>query len=325
MLDNSGVKPGADDSGRPTANGRHSSAAKATSADIESQPRLQDAGWTKDRLWRRYRFAIITTINLAVFFAIWEVLGRTNAIGPTVAFPSFGEMLDALRVGWIGKPGFDGPDNLLDNGIIATNFWITLKVYTVGMLISVVLGIPLGLAMGGSKWVDALLSPYVWTLSSLPRIAVYPILVLLPFIGIGEGSPIKYVLIILTAIFPIIINTWAGVKTTDRSLLSAARVFGASRIQTYRKVVLPFTLPFVVSGVQLALGRGLVGAVVAEFLSGANKDGGLGWLIFRSAAAFNAPLTYASLFTLAIFALVLVQGTRSFEARVAPWRSAPVN
>ena len=175
--------------------------------------------------------------------------------------------------------------------------------------------------MGGSKWVDALMSPYVWTLSSLPRIAVFPILVLLPFIGIGSGSPIKHIIIILTAIFPVIINTWAGVKTTDPSLVSAARVFGASRWQINMKVVMPFTLPFIVSGIQLSLGRGLIGAVVAEFLSGANRDGGIGWLIFRSAAAFNASLTYAALFTLSIFALVLVQGTRSFETRVAPWRA----
>ena len=321
MLDNTDTETESNHPHKSSSAETRSGRVSAIGSDIESKPRLRDAGWTRDRLWRRYRYAIVTVINLAVFFAVWEVLGRTNTIGPTVAFPSFSEMFDALRIGWIGKPGFEGPENLLDNGIIATNFWITLKVYTVGMLISIALGIPLGLAMGGSKWVDALLSPYVWTLSSLPRIAVYPILVLMPFIGIGEGSPIKYILIILTAIFPIIINTWAGVKTTDRSLISAAQVFGASRIQTYRKVVLPFTLPFVVSGVQLSLGRGLVGAVVAEFLSGANKDGGLGWLIFRSAAAFNAPLTYASLFTLAIFALVLVQGTRSFEAKVAPWPS----
>lgn len=299
--------------------------AAATPPSAAAAPRITDAKWTWRRIWRRYRFGIVTVINLTVFFSLWEVLGRTGAIGPSVVFPSFTEMLEALRIGWIGKPGFDGPQNLLDNNIIAINFWETLKVYTVSMLISIVLGIPLGLAMGGSKWVDAILSPYVWTLSALPRIAVFPVLVLLPFIGIGRGSPIKYIVIILTAIFPIIINTWAGVKTTDRSLLAAARVFGASKIQQYRKVVLPFTLPFVVSGIQLSLGRGLIGAVVAEFLSGASTRGGLGWLIFRSAAAFNAPLTYASLFTLAIFALILVQGTRSFEARVAPWRASQMS
>ncbi len=290
-------------------------------------PRLTDAGWTWRRIWRRYQFAIVSTISVACFFTVWEVLGRTGAIGPSVVFPSFTEMFEALRIGWIGDPDFEGPKNLLDDYVIAVNFWETLKIYTVSMLISIVIGIPVGLAMGGSKWIDAILSPYVWTLSALPRIAIIPVLVLVPFIGIGKGSPIKFIVIILTAVFPIIINTWSGVKTTDRSLLAAAKVFGASRIQQYRKVVLPFTLPFIVSGIQLGLGRGLVGAVVAEALSGApeNTRGGLGWLIFRSAANFNAPLTYASLFTLSMFALILVQGTRSFEARVAPWRASDLS
>ncbi len=293
----------------------------ATSESADGAPRITDAKWTWSRLWRRSRFTIITVINLAVFFTLWEIAGRNNWIGPTVVFPSFTEMLEALRIGWIGKPGFEGPENLLDNHVIAINFWETVKVYSVSMVIAIALGIPLGLAMGGSRWVEAILSPYIWTFSALPRIAVFPVLVLLPFVGIGKGSPIKYIIIILTAIFPVIINTWSGVKTVDRSLLSAARVFGASRVQLYRKVVLPFTLPFVVSGIQLSLGRGLIGAVVAEFLSGANREGGLGWLVFRSAAAFNAPLTYASLFTLAVFALILVQGTRSAETRIAPWRA----
>ena len=122
-------------------------------------------------------------------------------------------------------------------------------------------------------------------------------------------------------IFPVIINTWAGVKTTEQSLINAARVFGGNRAQIYRKVVLPYTLPFVVSGIQLSLSRGLIGVVIAEFLTGASTLGGIGWLIFRSASAFNAPLTYASLFTLAVFALIMVQGTRSMEARIAPWRT----
>lgn len=288
---------------------------------MAAQPRLSNANWTWERIWKRYKTVIVTALNLTVFFILWEITGRNDWIGKSNVFPSFTEMLESLRIGWIGKPGFDGPKNLLDEYIIAKNFWVTLKVYTVGMIISILLGIPIGLAMGGSKWVEAILSPYVWTLSSLPRIAVFPILVLLPFIGIGTDSPIKHIIIILTAIFPVIINTWAGVKTTDPSLISAARVFGASKWQINLKVVMPYTLPFIVTGIQLSLGRGLIGAVVAEFLSGANKDGGLGWLIFRSAAAFNASLTYAALFTLSIFALILVQGTRSMETRIAPWRA----
>lgn len=282
---------------------------------LASSPRLRDAEWNLERIWRRSRYGVITIINLTIFALLWEwgasVYDNANFI------PTFSSMAGALRVGWFGGGGDTNQTfDLLQNFVIAKNFWVTLQVYGVGLLVSIIVGIPIGLMMGGSKWADAILSPYVWTFSSLPRIAIFPILVL--FLGLGDE--IKYALVILTAIFPVIINTWAGVKTTEQSLIHAAQVFGASRRQVYQKVVLPYTLPFVVSGIQLALSRGLVGVVIAEFLTGASKDGGLGWLIFRAARGFNGALTYAALISLAILALVLVQGTRSMESKIAPWR-----
>ena len=286
-------------------------------AALAAKPRIRDAEWTLTRIWTRYRVAIVTVINLTVFFIIWQLLANYEVIGPPIIFPSFTDTVSALKIGWFGGQVTDGTNfGLLRDFVIANNAWESLQRYTISMVIAIGLGIPIGLAMGGFKWVDAILSPYVWTLSSLPRLAIYAPLVLI--MGIGES--IKYALIILTAIFPVIINTWAGVKTTEQSLINAARVFGANRAQIYKKVVLPYTLPFVVSGIQLSLSRGLIGVVIVEFLTGASTLGGLGWLIFRSASAFNAPLTYAALMSLAVFALILVQGTRSMEAKIAPWR-----
>jgi NitT/TauT family transport system permease protein len=285
-------------------------------ASIASQPRLRDAEWNFERIWRRARYPVITIINLSIFALLWEwgatLYDNANFI------PTFSDMAGAFKTGWIGGGGDATNEtfDLLQDYVIAKNFWVTIQVYGVGLIASILVGIPIGLVMGGSKWADAILSPYVWTFSSLPRIALFPILVLF----LGLGNEIKYALVILTAIFPVIINTWAGVKTTEQSLINAARVFGASRRQIYQKVVLPYTLPFVVSGIQLALSRGLVGVVIAEFLTGASKDGGLGWLIFRAARGFNGALTYAALMSLAVLALVLVQGTRSMEAKIAPWR-----
>jgi ABC-type nitrate/sulfonate/bicarbonate transport system permease component len=289
---------------------------KVDSGSIASQPRIREAGWTWQRFWTRYRFSIITIINLTVFFILWELFARSGRVNALI-FPTFTDVLNSLKIGWLGGGNLEGFNNrMLADYVIVQNFWETLRIYTISMLIAIGFGIPIGLLMGGSKWIDALMSPYIWTLSSLPRIAIYPILLM--FLGIGES--VKYAIIISTAIFPVIINTWAGVKTTEQSLINAAKVFGASKGQVYRKVVLPYTLPFVVSGVQQSLSRGLVGVVLAEFLSGATKMGGIGWLVFRSASAFNAPLTYAALLTLAVFALIMVQGTRSMEARIAPWR-----
>lgn len=283
---------------------------------IASQPRLRDAEWTWERIWARSRYAVITVVNLSVFAALWEWFASTGRV-PEAFFPRFTSMMQAMWIGWFGGGSTTTEVyDLLQDHIIARNFLVTLEVYGWSMLVAIGLGIPIGLLMGGSKWADAILSPYVWTLSSLPRIAIFPILVL--FLGLDDT--VKYAIVILTAIFPVIINTWAGVKTTEQSLINAAKVFGASRRQIYQKVVLPYTLPFVVSGIQLSLGRGLIGIVLAEFLTGASVDGGVGWLIFRAARGFNSSLTYAALVSLAIFALVLVQGTRSMETKIAPWR-----
>ena len=287
----------------------------ADGGSIASQPRLREAEWNWERIWRRARYPVITVINLTIFAFIWQAVA--NWYGIYNFFPRFTDMASAFWTGWFG--GGDSTNetfDLLQDYVIARNFWVTLRVYLIAMTGSILVGIPLGLLMGGSKWVDAIFSPYVWTLSSLPRIAVAPIFIL--FLGLGDSF--KYAVIVSTAIFPVIINTWAGVETTEQSLINAARVFGASKRQIYQKVVMPYTLPFIVSGVQLSLSRGLVGVVIAEFLSGASRDGGVGWLIFRSARTFNASLTYAALLSLAIFALVLVQGTRSMETRIAPWR-----
>ena len=285
---------------------------------IASQTRIRDANWTRSRIWTRYRYAIITVINLSVFFLIWEWFANSGRVNAQI-FPTFSSVLETLKIGWLGGGNLEGFNNrMLADFVILQNFWETARIYGISMVIVIIVGIPIGLLMGGSKWVDAIMSPYVWTLSSLPRIAIYPIFVM--FLGIGES--VKYAIILSTAIFPVIINTWAGVKTTEQSLINAAKVFGANKAQIYKKVVLPYTLPFVVSGVQLSLSRGMIGVVLAEFLSGATVNGGIGWLIFRSAAAFNAPLTYAALLSLAVFALILVQGTRSMEAKIAPWRQA---
>ena len=288
-----------------------------TATPARGAPRITEATMTPSRIWRRHRYWIITVLNIGVFFLFWEWFARMEFIN-AIFLPKFSDVLTALRVGWLGGSADTtaGVGDLLKDYVILHNFFVTLRLFAIGMVISVVLGIPIGLMMGGSKWADALLSPYVWTLSSLPRIALFPILVLF----LGLGTSLKIALVISAAIFPIIINAWAGVKTTERGLLNAVKVFGASRIQTYRKVVLPYTVPFLVSGIQQGLSRGLVGVILAEFLASASVNGGLGWLIFRSGQTFNAALTYASLLSLAVLALALVQGTRSLEARIAPWR-----
>jgi NitT/TauT family transport system permease protein len=205
------------------------------------------------------------------------------------------------------------PPGAVISGSIRDHLLYTLTNLGVGLLIACLVGIPAGLLMGGNKYVEKILSPYVWAFASLPRIALVPLFILF----LGFSVTMQITIVALSAIFPIIINSWAGVKTTDKSLLAAAKVFGANRRELYTKVVLPYTLPFIISGIQQGIGRGLVGVIIAEIFGGAR---GLGYLVTRSADTFNSSLMYAVLLLLVIVSLTLIQLTRWLEAYVAPWR-----
>ncbi len=269
---------------------------------------LETVDVTARSVWRRYGPWVTTTINLTCFFLIWELIARIGLINP-LFLPKASLMFSEL---WAGLTTTAPPGSVI-SGSIRDHLGYSLTNLGIGMVISILIGVPFGLLMGANRYVDSLLSPYVWAISSMPRIALVPLLILF----LGFTVKMQVTIIVLSAVFPIIINAWAGVKTTDKSLLSAAKVFGAGRRQLYTKVVFPFTLPFIISGIQQGIGRGLVGVIIAEIFGGSK---GLGYLIKRSADTFNSPLTYAVLFLLVVVSLSLIQFTRWLEAKVAPWR-----
>jgi len=272
------------------------------------QSRYQDTHFTLAGFWRRYGSWFVTVINISCFFLLWEAFARSGAISP-LFLPKASDMFGQLWLGFTTS----APPGAVVSGSIRDHLLYTLTNLSIGLVIACVVGIPAGLLMGGNRYVETVLSPYIWALASLPRIALVPLFILF----LGFTVKMQITIIVLSAIFPIIINAWAGVKTTEKSLLAAARVFGANRRELYMKVVLPYTLPFIISGVQQGIGRGLVGVVIAEIFGGAK---GLGYLIQRAADTFNSALMYAVLLLLVIVSLSLVQITRWLEAYVAPWR-----
>ena len=270
--------------------------------------RIQDQEWTPREAWNRYGSWVVTVVNLTIFFCVWEAITRAGLVNP-LFLPKASAMFETM---WEGLTTTAPPGSVI-SGSILDHLLYTLRDLSMGLGIACLIGIPAGLVMGGNRYVETVLSPYVWAFSSLPRIALVPLFVLF----LGFTIKMQVTIIVLSAVFPIIINSWAGVKTTEKSLLSAAKVFGANRRQLYLKVVLPYTLPFIVSGIQQGIGRGLVGVIIAEIFGGSQ---GLGYLIQRSADTFDSALMYAVLFLLAVVSLTLVQITRWLEAYVAPWR-----
>ena len=280
-----------------------------TSVESHTDPgRIQDRQWTLSEVWGRYGPWVVTVINLTVFLCIWEAVTRAGLINP-LFLPKASSMFSTL---WQGLTTSAPPGSVI-SGSILDHVLYTLKDLSIGLAIACAIGVPAGLLMGGNRYIETLLSPYVWAFSSLPRIALVPLFILF----LGFTVKMQITIIVLSAVFPIMINSWAGVKTTEKSLLAAAKVFGASRRELYIKVVLPYTLPFIVAGIQQGIGRGLVGVIIAEIFGGSR---GLGYLIQRSADTFDSALMYAVLFLLVAVSLSLIQITRWLEAYVAPWR-----
>ena len=277
--------------------------------DTDDPDRIQDLGWTFKEVWRRTRGLVVTTLNLITFFILWEVFTIYGDINP-LFLPKASDMFAELWVGLTTR----APEGAVFSGSILDHFLHSFNNLMFGLAIACLIGIPGGLLMGGNKYIEAILSPYVWALASLPRIALVPLFILF----LGFTTTMQVTIIVISAVFPIMINAWAGVKTAEKSLLAAARVFGANRRQLYVKVVLPYTLPFIISGIQQGIGRGLIGVVIAELFGGSN---GLGFLIQRSADTFNTAMTFAVLLLLIVMSLSLINFTRWLEAYVAPWRN----
>ena len=262
--------------------------------DTDDPDRIQDLGWTFKEVWRRIRGLVVTTLNLITFFILWEVFTIYGDINP-LFLPKASDMFAELWVGLTTR----APEGAVFSGSILDHFLHSFNNLMFGLAIACLIGIPGGLLMGGNKYIEAILSPYVWALASLPRIALVPLFILF----LGFTTTMQVTIIVISAVFPIMINAWAGVKTTEKSLLAAARVFGANRRQLYVKVVLPYTLPFIISGIQQGIGRGLIGVVIAELFGGSN---GLGFLIQRSADTFNTAMTFAVLLLLIVMSLSLI-------------------
>ena len=202
---------------------------------------------------------------------------------------------------------------LAESGELGKHLFISGLEFIIGYSIACLLGIGLGLAMASSRIAKQMLDPWVSGLYATPTVALAPLFIL--WFGIGIVS--KVVVVALLVIFPVVINTEAGLRTTSRQLIETVRSFGASSGQIFWKVSLPSALPFIFAGLKLGIGRGLIGVVVAE-LFGARA--GLGQLISQSAETFNMPALFAGVTVLAVAGIALTSGFAWLERRLIPWR-----
>lgn len=188
---------------------------------------------------------------------------------------------------------------------------------TIGLVLSLAVGIPLGLLIGMSPTADLLTSPYLWGFFAMPRIALAPIIIII----LGFGTQTKITLVFLSAVVPLLLSCKDGVHTADASLIAAARSFGANKLDLFARIIVPGTLPFIASGIRNGISRGFVGLLVIELTVG---NGGIGTEVMRSMRRFDTARMFAFALVLIVFAMVLIGISRQLERYVSRWREEVV-
>lgn len=242
---------------------------------------------------------LIRLLSVAVFLVAWEIYGRT--LNPIfLSYPS------AVTV---------AAREVIASGELLTAGLQTLQALAAGFVVAVVLGLAVGLAMGRYRIVNFALDPYVTALYNTPIVALIPLLQL----WFGLGLTAKIVIVALSAFFPVVINTYAGVHNTSQSLVDVVRAFGATDRQVAAKVVLPNAIPFVMAGIRLGVGRAVIGVVTAEFFTAIS---GLGGLVIVFSNAFATAKLFVPVITLVALGFALTSLARWAERRLTPWKES---
>jgi ABC-type nitrate/sulfonate/bicarbonate transport system permease component len=266
-------------------------------AQTEALARVEPTG-ADDAARTSRRELILKIATLVILLSVWELAGR-NANKLLVAVPS-----DIAIATW----------QLLISGELISATLESMSTLVVGFAIAAVLGILIGFAMGTSRTTEVILDPYINALYAMPLVALIPILML--WVGIGYTA--KVVIVILFSIFPVIINTVAGVKNVDAHYLDIGKAFMATRLMVYRKIIAPYAMPYVVSGLRIALGRGIIAMIVAEFLTSIS---GLGGLIINYTNAFETAKAFSPVLIVALLANLLTWLLVGVEERYGRWRN----
>ncbi|HEX2352736.1 MAG TPA: ABC transporter permease, partial [Xanthobacteraceae bacterium] len=201
------------------------------------------------------------------------------------------------------------------SGELWTYLWPSLVVLAIGFAFAVVLGIGIGLLLARFWVLDVAFTVYITFLYSIPSVALVPLIVL----WAGFDTTAKVIILFLFAFFPMVINTYQGVKSVDPKLLEVGRAFRCSERQLWWNIVLPASLPFIVTGLRLALGRGLIGMVLADLYTAIS---GIGYLIVRTASTYQVDKMFVPIVTLGLLGVTLTALLRLAEKYVAPWTAA---
>ena len=245
------------------------------------------------------RKLVVRVLSFIVVILLWEYFGRR--INPILfTYPS------AVAQAFV---------SLVASGELQSYMTSSLLVLTYASILAIVVGVLLGVVMGRYSIVEWAADIYISALYSTPMVAVVPLIVL----WFGFKIPAKVVIVFSFMVFPVLLNTFEGVKNVDRNLLEVARSFCSSERQLWRHLIIPSAIPFIIAGVRLAIGRGLVGMIVAEFYTSVT---GLGYMIVRYANALETDKLFVPIVVVMLLGVGLMSLAKWIEQRIAPWRNA---
>ena len=251
------------------------------------------------RQWiAQHERALLSFAAIVIFFVLWEWVAQSGWVKP-ILISSPSRIVGAAQ--WLFANGFWND--------IATS----LTEFTLGFALAVLLGVPLGWAMGWSKRINAIFDPFAQALNATPRVALVPLI----FIWLGIGLISKVAVVFLGAFFPILLSAASGVQNMDVVLLRCARSFGANRRQMFRTIALPGSVPWLVTGMRIGVGRALVGIVVAELMG---ASAGVGHMMTVAAGTFQTDKVFVGILCIAGFGYAASEILRHLEERFQRWK-----
>ncbi|MDB5544482.1 MAG: transporter permease [Hyphomicrobiales bacterium] len=271
---------------------------------MKAQTMTQQSGLTlaapeeEPKLKREFPKWAITCLSVTFVILAWEIFGRDIN-------PVFGSYPSAIAVAFW---------KLLKSGQLLAALAQSMQAFVVGYGIAVIVGVPLGLLIGRSRVLEAAIGVFIVGAYAMPLVALVPLLVL----WMGLGFTVKACVVFLMAVFPIVINTWLGVRAVPKTLIEVGKSFVASDFTILRRIILPATIPYIMAGIKLAVGRGVVAMVIAEFFTAIS---GLGAIIINAANAFDTARMFVPVIVLMVLATALNSFVGFVERKVAPWQS----
>jgi ABC-type nitrate/sulfonate/bicarbonate transport system permease component len=244
-----------------------------------------------------------------------KILGSASVITFLVLWELVGNVFQLINPMFMSAPSliFSAAVQLFGSGEIYNDLYVSGVELFWGYALSALVAIPFGIMVGWYKKMSYIFDPFINAMNATPRVALLPLVII--WLGIGILS--KVGIIFLGAVFPIMINTRDGVKTTPYNLLTAARSFGASEWLLFKSVVLPSTIPFILSGLRLGLGRAIVGVMVGELYA---ATAGIGFMITVAGATFQTDKVFVGVLIFALTGMIGMELLTRVEGRFSKWR-----